>query len=94
MRDNVALLFIIILFIIGYFKFTEKINKDKFVDIRNVGNIVVTNTSMVTLTTDLVTGIEPSTSLTSVQNNIITKLNDIYQQISIARLNYLNHNII
>jgi|AACY02.16.fsa_nt_gi hypothetical protein len=39
MRENVALLFIIIIFIIGYFKFTSKINKDKFVDIRNIGNI-------------------------------------------------------
>ena len=39
MRENIALLFVIILFIIGYFKFTEKINKDKFIDIRNVGNI-------------------------------------------------------
>ena len=32
MRDNVILLFVILLFIIGYFKFTSKINKDQFVN--------------------------------------------------------------
>jgi hypothetical protein len=41
MRDNIALLFVIILFIIGYFKFTSQINRDKFVDIRNIGNIAL-----------------------------------------------------
>mgnify|MGYP001189897458 CR=1 FL=1 len=41
MRENIALLFVIILFIIGYFNFTNKINKDEFVDVRNVGNIAL-----------------------------------------------------
>ena len=41
MRDNIALLFVIILFIIGYFEFTSQINRDKFVDIRNIGNIAL-----------------------------------------------------
>lgn len=38
MRDNVILLFVILLFIIGYFKFTSKINKDQFIN-ANLSNV-------------------------------------------------------
>lgn len=41
MRDNVILLFVILLFIIGYFKFTSKINKDQFI------NTNLSNTSLI-----------------------------------------------
>ena len=35
MRDNIILLSIILIFIIGYFVFTSKINHDKFTEIGN-----------------------------------------------------------
>lgn len=38
MRGNLILLFVILLFIIGYFKFTSKINKDQFIN-ANLSNV-------------------------------------------------------
>ena len=40
MRDNIILLFVIVIFAIGYFRFTSKINKDQF---NNQGNLLNLN---------------------------------------------------